>query len=77
VDGGGIDLVSGNFKITNGTVTNNRSDADASGGGSGGGLNVAGGTPTLQNTIVAANFTGTGSTASDIAGTVSGSSSLK
>ncbi len=46
-------------------------------GGTGGGLGIAAGTTTLDNTVVALNSIGTGSgaTASDIAGTVSSSSS--
>ena len=64
--GGGIYSSSG-ATLTNVTITNNRADFNNSGDvNSGGGIFVNGGTFILRNTIVAGNFTGTGSTADDI-----------
>jgi CSLREA domain-containing protein len=60
-DGGGIYNqadISGaaRLSLNNVTITNNRADSDGVGGGDGGGVaNPAGGTVSLQNTIVAAN----------------------
>src|SRR5262249_59513818 len=49
------------------TVTGNRSDSDGNGSGAGGGLDRGSyGVSVLNNTIVAGNFVGTGTTASDI-----------
>ena len=44
--------------LTSVTVTNNTADNDNAAGGTGGGINVASGTVTLKNTIVAGNFVG-------------------
>jgi CSLREA domain-containing protein len=67
-DGGGI-YNSNLLTITNSTFTGNRADSDGSGGGTGGGID-GGGPDTLNNTIVAGNFRGTGSTPDDISGTI-------
>ena len=63
-NGGGI-LNGGMMKITNSTVTGNRADSDGDALGSGGGI-APSGTETLNNTIVAGNFVGTGTTPDDI-----------
>ena len=57
--------------LTNVTITNNRADDDNNGSGTGGGVFIPSGPVlTLQNTIVAGNFKGTGATADDISGTL-------
>jgi hypothetical protein len=70
--GGGIDNT-GTLTAVNDTIAAN----DVNSGGTGAGLDAAGGTSTLDNTIVATNvaLTGEPTTPSDIAGTVSASSS--
>ena len=64
-DGGGVFNLAGVLTTLNVTIAENNVV-----GGSGGGLNVAGGTVVLFNTIVSANTNG-GTTADNIAGTVS------
>jgi uncharacterized repeat protein (TIGR01451 family)/CSLREA domain-containing protein len=67
--GGGIYLDDSStvLTITNSTVTGNRADSDSGGipGGLGGGIRAVG-AETLNNTIVAGNFRGSGTTADDI-----------
>ncbi len=68
--GGGI-YFNGNTNVAslvNATISNNRSDSKSTTGQLGGGIYNAAGKVLLQNTIVAGNFRGTGSTASDIEG---------
>ena len=67
-EGGGIDVESGTATINNTTIANNQA------GGGGGGINVDTGTVTLNSTLVATNLSGT--VASDITGTVSGTFNL-
>ena len=76
--GGGILNTGSNAStITNSTITGNRADAvTGNSGGVGGGLERLSGTVTLQNTIVAGNFRGTGSTRDDIFGAVDATSSF-
>ena len=50
------------------TITGNRADSDGDGDGDGGGLFLFNNGVTLYNTIVAGNFTGSGTTPSDIGG---------
>ena len=71
-EGGGI-FDDGTLTVTNSTIADN---SVVSGGGTGGGLEVIAGAASLNNTIVALNTVGTGSgaTASDIAGTVAAAS---
>jgi fibronectin-binding autotransporter adhesin len=68
-DGGGVYNFAGTLTTVNVTIAEN----SVVSGGLGGGLDVAGGTVVLYNTIVAGNTTGIGSAApaSDIVGTVS------
>ncbi|MEO1996328.1 MAG: choice-of-anchor Q domain-containing protein, partial [Planctomycetaceae bacterium] len=72
--GGGLE-VGGSVSIVNSTITGNRVDSDGSDSGDGGGIRSSG-TTTLDNTIVAGNLRGSGSTANDISGTVSGNNNL-
>lgn len=66
--GGGVaNFNNGILSISNSTITGNRAASDGNAGGNGGGVS-AGATETLNNTIVAGNFRGTGSTADDING---------
>jgi sulfur relay (sulfurtransferase) complex TusBCD TusD component (DsrE family) len=74
--GGGLMVSNASMALTNDTLTKNRSDADASNGGAGGGLNVISGTLMLGNSIVAGNFMGTGTTASNVGGSVAAGSSF-
>jgi probable HAF family extracellular repeat protein len=65
------------LNIINSTITNNRADPEGQGFSGGGGLEIwAFANPSLTNTLVAGNFTGTGTTPSDIDGPVSGSYNL-
>jgi hypothetical protein len=65
--GGGLYLLDRSALIVNTTITGNRADADDSGFGSGGGLHSSNtATTTLQNSIVAGNFIGSGTTADDL-----------
>jgi CSLREA domain-containing protein len=74
-DGGGVyNYVNGTSMLTNVTITQNRADSDGVGGGVAGGLYVPSGTVTSRNTIVAGNFVGTGTTASDVSGPLAPSS---
>jgi hypothetical protein len=67
--GGAIhNAATGNATLTSLSISGNVADT-------GGGLEVEGGVVLLRNCIVAGNSSGDGSTASDIAGTVAGSSS--
>ena len=77
-DGGGIyNYVGGTATLTNVTITQNRADSDDNGGTAGGLYSNPSGAPvTLNNTIVAGNFVGTGTTADDIQGAVNSSSSF-
>jgi uncharacterized repeat protein (TIGR01451 family) len=74
---GGIEFQVGSLTITNSTITNNRSDSDNSGGETGGGIDRASGAgpALLNNTIVAGNFRGTGTTRDDLSGSFSATSS--
>ncbi len=58
----------GPTSISSSTITGNRADSDGSGGGDGGGILASVGT--LDNSIVAGNFRGTGTTPDDISGSV-------
>jgi len=71
-EGGGISSLFGTMTVTNSTIANNSASP------AGGGLDVTAGTATLDNTIVALNTQGTGSSAlaSDIFGSVSGAYNL-
>lgn len=75
VNVGGLDTLTPTV-LRNVTVTGNRADSDGVGGGNIGGLFGTPGSLELHNTIVAGNFVGTGTTASDISGSsfVAGSS---
>lgn len=75
--GGGITLSSGTLTVTNSTISNNRSDFDNAGGDTGGGIyrSPSAGNALLNNTIVAGNFRGTGTTRDDLDGAFSTSSS--
>src|SRR5437763_6711316 len=65
-NGGGIYVFSGPATLTSATVTQNHSDSDNNGGGDGGGvLVVFANGAVLHNTIVAANFKGSGTSAAD------------
>src|SRR5207253_338316 len=66
-DGGGFGG-QGSVEATNSTITGNRADSDGNAVGTGGGFNSTG--RKLNNTIVAGNFRGTGSTPDDIIGTI-------
>ena len=59
--------------MTQSTIRGNRSGLSNSGGSFifGGGIRKRSGTLTLQNTIVAGNFRGSGTTPDDVTGTVS------
>jgi hypothetical protein len=65
--GGGI-YSSGTLTVTNSTITNNHAGTNLNFGGSG--INIAGGTATVNNTIVAANFRLNDGTQDDILGTI-------
>ncbi|UFJ39579.1 DUF11 domain-containing protein [Brevibacillus humidisoli] len=52
--------------ITNITITDNRADADGNSVGDGGGLYLDNGDVTARNTIIAKNYKGTGTAASDV-----------
>jgi hypothetical protein len=68
----------GEVRIVHSTVTNNRADADGDGVGTGGGIDVSNSntTVTIDHTIVAGNFRGTGPTRNDISGPVTAAWSL-
>jgi fibronectin-binding autotransporter adhesin len=75
-EGGGIRIEgSDTLTLTNVTITGNRSDNDNNGNQPGGGLSVGSGTVNLNNTLIAGNFRGTGTTRDDVAGAVAGTSS--
>ncbi|WP_339748826.1 choice-of-anchor Q domain-containing protein, partial [uncultured Rubinisphaera sp.] len=68
-DGGGIFNVDDYTNIINSTIIGNRADSDGNNDGTGGGLwtyNDGITFTTLQNSIVAGNFVGTGTTANDV-----------
>ena len=66
----------GSVTLTNCTVANNRVDSDGTGFTLGGAVTMfQSAAVTLKNTIIAGNFTGTGSTSSDLSGSASSSSS--
>lgn len=66
--GGGVLNNGGTLKLIQVTVTGNRSDFENNGVGEGGGLSTtAASTETLNNTIIAGNFKGAGTTANEIA----------
>ncbi len=68
--GGGIVHQSGSTTIMSSTLVNNRANSDGDNIGTGGGISTFDDDATfttLHNTIVAGNFVGTGTTASDIA----------
>ena len=75
--GGGITLASGTLTITSSTISNNRADPNGTAGGAGGGIfrSVSASTTLLNNTIVAGNFRGSGTTRDDLNGSFSTSSS--
>ena len=76
--GGGIwanTSYGGTTTIQNSTITGNTADTGSSGTGKGGGLYVAGGTPSIASTIIAGNADKSG-VAPDIFGTVAASNSL-
>ena len=77
-EGGAIGTMDGSeVTLINSTVSNNRSDSDDDGNDLGGGLFFGNDdTVLLQNTIVAGNFAGTGSTVNDIEGPVDADGSL-
>ena len=78
-DGGGVFIADSGAAVamTNVTIANNRSDVDDSNASdNGGGINVASGTLTLKNTIVAGNFRGTGSIRDDVNGALTGTGSF-
>jgi hypothetical protein len=65
--GSGIENFGGTLSITNSTFFGNRADDDGNGSGAGGGIHGEPGIlTTANNTILAGNFHGTGSTADDI-----------
>jgi CSLREA domain-containing protein len=70
--GGGVvnqgGFVAPTIRMTNVTISNNRSDSDNNGAESGGGIFRNAGTVILKNTIVAGNFRGTGAIRDDING---------
>ena len=70
--GGGIFVNGGSLSAVNDTFAYNSVGT----GGLGGGLDVEAGTATIENTIVALNFQGVASNASDVDGVVSGSFNL-
>ncbi|MGZ5481620.1 MAG: beta strand repeat-containing protein, partial [Pyrinomonadaceae bacterium] len=70
-DGGGLYINATGATFTSVTFSNNRADNDSNATGTGGGMFVFAGTPTLNNTIVAGNFNENNpaaDTADDIAG---------
>jgi predicted outer membrane repeat protein len=74
---GGIKVDGGTAALTNVTITNNHAENDDAGPGTGGGIAVISGSLTMDNTIVAGNFNGSGaSIADDISGSVVGTSSF-
>jgi parallel beta-helix repeat protein len=76
--GGGIwnnTSYGGTTTIQNSTITGNVADSDSNGAGKGGGLYVAGGTPSIASTIIAGNIDHT-QVAPDIFGAVALSNSL-
>jgi co-chaperonin GroES (HSP10) len=77
-DAGGIKVDNNAVvNLTNVTITNNHAQNDNAGAGSGGGIKVITGTVTMDNTIVAGNFNGSGTTTADnIAGNVAAASSF-
>jgi parallel beta-helix repeat protein len=75
--GGGIKIsTQTTATIRNSTVAFNTADSDNVAGGSGGGLIVAGGSATLQSTIVANNALGSSGSSPDVDGTVTAANSL-
>jgi hypothetical protein len=81
--GGGIKIgdpptSGGQVFILHSTITNNRADSDNDGIGTGGGIHIGDSTTTvtLDHTIVAKNFRGSGTTRDDIVGPVTASWSL-
>ena len=78
-NGGGIytGAVTATAQINNSTIANNRADSGGTSAGTGGGISHEDpGSVTLTSTIVATNFVGTGTTGSDVNGTVSGTFNL-
>ncbi|MBL8867974.1 MAG: VCBS repeat-containing protein, partial [Planctomycetia bacterium] len=72
--GGGILNNTGTLTLTHSTVTGNRADTNNAGGiATGGGIGIVG-NATINNSIVAGNFRGTGSTMDDISFPFGGSS---
>lgn len=67
LQGGGI-YSSGTLTVTNSTITNNHAGTNIVLGGSG--INIAGGTATVNNTIIAANYRSNDGTQDDILGTI-------
>lgn len=73
--GGGI-FNSNKTTLVNCTLTANRADSDGNGiSGEGGGLSNDNGFVTLQNTLIAGNFVGTGSLRDDVSGAITAESS--
>ena len=76
-DGGGIFTTAGTATVNNSTIAYNRTDSAGTDAGTGGGIfHDDTGSVTLNSTIVADNFVGTGTTGSDVNGTVSGTYNL-
>ena len=78
-NGGGIDTgtATATVEINNSTIANNRADSAGTSAGTGGGIHHDNaGSVTLTSTIVATNFVGTGTTGSDVSGTVDGTFNL-
>lgn len=77
--GGGI-IVNNNaeIRILHCTITNNRADSDGDGSGQGGGIFIGNSalSVTIEHTIIAGNFRGTGSTRDDIHGSLTANWSL-
>ena len=74
VSGGGV-YVEGAADIAHSTIAFNRSDADESGDGAGGGVYSSRGNANLNHTIVAGNIDSSG-TAPDVAGVINSNFSL-
>ncbi len=75
-DGGGT-WSNGQLVAVNSTIVLNRADFDNDGNGKGGGVFIAaGGTALLSNTLIGGNLVGTGTTAGDIEGDLTGAGSV-
>jgi len=79
--GGGVKVSEpngGQVFILHSTITNNRADSDNDGIGAGGGIEVGSSATaiTIEHTIVAGNFRGTGTTRDDVSGAITAAWSL-